>query len=57
MERYSKFVSVLVDHGIERPLDYAVPEEHASKIKKGMQVRVPLKGVLRTGYVFAVSKV
>jgi len=56
MDGYSKFVSVLVDHGIDRPLDYAVPERYAGQIKRGMQVEVPLKGAIRRGYILAIKE-
>ncbi len=56
MERYSTFVSVLVDHGVDRPLDYAVPEECVHNIKRGMQVQVPLRGALRTGYILEIKE-
>lgn len=56
MERYSTFVSVLVDLGIDKPLDYGVPEECIPLVKRGSQVEVPLKGYPRMGYVLEVKK-
>lgn len=56
MESYTTFVSVLVDQGIDRPLDYAVPEGLVTKIRRGMQVKVPLRGRQSLGYVLEVKK-
>ncbi|MFC2049107.1 primosomal protein N' [Chlamydiota bacterium] len=56
MDEYSTFVSVVVDLGFDKQLDYAVPHSFAAQIKRGMQVQVPLKGFLRTGYVTEVKK-
>ena len=55
MEHDSTFVSVIVDRGVNHPLDYAVPKENAHLIKRGMQVKVSLRGTLCTGYVLAVK--
>ncbi len=56
MECYSTFVSVIVDQGFHQLLDYGVPEKEASRIKRGCQVKVPVRGALRTGYVFEVKE-
>lgn len=56
MDDYSTFVSVLIDLAIDKPLDYAVPHTCVSLAKKGMQVKVPLRGQLRTGYIVEVKE-
>ena len=56
MDEYSTFVSVVVDLGFDKQLDYGVPPHYASQIKRGMQVQVPLRGFLRTGYVTEVKQ-
>ena len=56
MDEYSTFVSVVVDLGFDKQLDYGVPHPFATRIKRGMQVQVPLKGYLRTGYVVEVKQ-
>jgi primosomal protein N' (replication factor Y) (superfamily II helicase) len=56
MEEYSTFVSVVLDLGFDKPLDYGVPNLMSPLIKRGMQVQAPLRGVLRTGYVVEVKK-
>ena len=55
MEYYSTFVSVLVDLGIDKPLDYAVPEQCIPQIRRGSQVQVPLRGQARLGYVLEIK--
>jgi len=55
MGSYSTFVSVLTDLAVNKPLDYAVPDEKVPYIKKGMQVRVPVRGQLRNGFVIEVK--
>ncbi len=56
MDGYSTFVSVIVDLGLNRQLDYGVPQEWEGRIKRGMQVEVPLRGQLCVGYIFEIKK-
>lgn len=51
---FSQFASILLDLAIDKPLDYGIPE--SLQIKRGMQVHVPLRGRLRTGYVIAIKE-
>ncbi len=43
--------SVLLDIGIDRPLDYLVTETDWAEIRPGMRVRVPVRGDSRTGTI------
>lgn len=56
MENYSTFVSVLIDLAVDKPLEYAVPQEFTQKIKRGMLVQVPLRGVIQQGYILEIKK-
>lgn len=53
---YTTFVSILVDLAIDKPLDYGVPEPFVTKVKRGMQVTVPLRNHLRTGYIIEIKQ-
>ncbi|MEI6243058.1 MAG: DEAD/DEAH box helicase family protein, partial [Chlamydiota bacterium] len=48
--------SVLLDEGLEKPLDYLIPDECQATIKKGMRVEVPLKNSKRNGYVLSIHQ-
>ncbi len=54
MESAEKYVSVLLDVGIDRPLDYSVPISAA--VTSGMRVKVPLRGHLKDGVIVAVKE-
>ncbi len=47
--------SVLLEVAIHKPLDYAIPQELAGTIQKGMCVEVPLRGRLAQGFVLGVK--
>lgn len=51
-----KYVSVILDDNIGKPLDYAVPTSLQDKVKKGVRVEVPIKKSFRKGYIFEVKK-
>lgn len=51
-----KVVSVLVDLKLNQPLDYALPQTLQAHVRRGMQVTVPVRGKLRTGYVLEVKQ-
>jgi primosomal protein N' (replication factor Y) (superfamily II helicase) len=55
MDKYAAYVSVVVDLGFDKQLDYGVPAEMVGKMQRGMQVQVPLRGRLCTGYVIDVK--
>jgi len=48
---FTKFASVALEISLNKTLDYGVPEEFDSRIKKGMKVSVPVRGKAQTGYV------
>ena len=50
------YASVLLDSGIDKALDYSVPEEMRSQALPGMRVLVPLRGSLRKGILSAVKE-
>ena len=52
---FSKYASVILDVSIHKTLDYGVLPEHVEKIKRGIKVQVPLRGQMRSGYVFAIK--
>jgi primosomal protein N' (replication factor Y) len=56
MDSYTTFVSVIVDLAIDKPLDYGVPKELLPLAKRGMQVTVPLRNRLRTGYILDIKE-
>ncbi|MBI5346735.1 MAG: primosomal protein N' [Chlamydiae bacterium] len=47
---------VILENNIDKPLDYLVPKAMQELIKVGHIVKVPLRGVLRTGYVLSLKK-
>lgn len=50
-----KFAAVVLDLAIDKTLDYAIPEEMSSQVRKGVRVEVPVRGHLRAGYVVEVK--
>ena len=52
-QKFSKYASVVVDIGINKLLDYGVPDE--INLDKGFLVEVPIRGHLRRGYVVDVK--
>lgn len=52
---FVKYVSVILDISIDKSLDYGITAELLPFIKRGMQVEVPVKGKLRSGYVYAIK--
>ncbi len=50
----TKYASVLLDVAIEKALDYGIPD--TLEVKRGMQVQVPLRGRLRSGYVVEIKE-
>lgn len=51
---FKKYASVLLDIGLQNPLDYGISDEHLSDIQEGMCVEVPLRGSLQTGIILAL---
>src|SRR5262249_52505641 len=56
MDGNPKIVSVLVDLGFDKALDYAIPPTLTQPLKRGMQVKVPLRGREETGYILEVKE-
>lgn len=52
---FVKYASIILDVSIDKLLDYGLTEEQAAIAKPGMRVEVPLRGHLRTGYIYAVK--
>lgn len=50
------YASVLLDSGIDKPLDYSIPEELLAKALPGMRVLVPVRGSMRKGILSAVKE-
>lgn len=50
------FVSVILDGGLDKPLDYSIPLDFQEKIKQGARVVVPVRGKPRYGTVFELKK-
>jgi primosomal protein N' (replication factor Y) len=51
-----KYISVLLDTGIDRPLDYAIPEPFLGQVLPGMRVEVPVRGGYQNGTVFELKQ-
>ncbi|MBA3814927.1 MAG: primosomal protein N' [Parachlamydiaceae bacterium] len=52
---FDKYASIILDISIDKCLDYGIPRELIPSIKRGMRVEVPVRGKLRTGYVYAIK--
>lgn len=52
---FAKYASVVLDVSVDKLLDYGLTAEQAAIAKKGMRVEVPVKGYLRTGYIFDIK--
>lgn len=52
---FVKYASVVLELAICKKLDYGILPEQMDKIKVGMKVQVPVRGFLRTGYVFSIK--
>jgi len=50
------YASVLLDSGIDKPLDYAIPEELRAKALPGMRVLVPVHGSMRKGILSGIKE-
>ena len=50
--QHPQFAAVLLDQGIDHPLDYQIP----SPVSVGTRVLVPVKGAMRKGTVIALKK-
>ena len=54
---FRQFASVVLDVTIQKPLEYAVPDELIGKISSGALVKVPLNGSTRHGVVISVRDI
>ncbi len=50
-----KYASILLEVSIHKALDYAIPDEFASTVQKGVSVEVPLRGKRAQGFVVAIK--
>jgi len=53
---FVRYASVILDVSVDKLLDYGVTAELAPSVKRGMRVEVPVKGHLRTGYIFELKE-
>jgi len=54
MSDSAKIVEVLLDHNLQKPLDYLIPDEWSQVVAVGMRVEVPVKTTLRKGTIFKI---
>lgn len=52
---HHKFVSVILDVSVDKLLDYGLDHAQAAVAKRGMRVEVPVRGHLRTGYIYSIK--
>ena len=52
---FHQYASVILDVSIGKALDYGVPAELIGHIQRGSRVQVPVRGHLRTGYIFELK--
>lgn len=55
MNEFAAYASVILDVSVDKLLDYGLTAEMAPLAKRGMRVEVPVRGHLRTGYIYAVK--
>lgn len=53
---FIKYASVVLDVSVDKLLDYGLLADQAAIAKRGMRVEVPVKGHLRTGYIYAIKE-
>ncbi|MEZ5315558.1 MAG: primosomal protein N' [Chlamydiales bacterium] len=51
---FSKYASVVLDIAIGKTLDYGIPD--SLTLKRGMQIKVPVRGKLQLGYVIEIKE-
>ena len=54
--KFSLYASIATDIGIDKLLDYGIPENLQDKVKKGSVVEINVKGMQRQGYVVEIKK-
>ena len=50
-----KYVSVILDDNLEKPLDYSVPSTLENNLLPGMRVEVPLKNSFKKGFILDIK--
>lgn len=55
LSAFAKFASIILDVSVDKLLDYGLLPEQAAIAKRGMRVEVPVRGHLRTGYIYAIK--
>lgn len=53
---FSRYAAVIPDLGIDKTLDYGIPEALLDQVKRGVRVSIPVRGMTRTGYVLHVKE-
>lgn len=52
---FPAYAAVVLDVAIDKTLDYGIPETLLTQVTRGSRVQVPIRGMLRTGYVFELK--
>lgn len=55
MTQFHKYASVILDVSVDKLLDYGLSAEQAEMAQRGSRVEVPVKGHLRTGYIYTIK--
>lgn len=56
MGKFKAYASILLDVGIDKALDYGIPDIYLERVAQGMRVKVPLRGHERGGMIIAINK-
>lgn len=56
MEHFEKYAAVITDLAIDKTLDYGIPASMVGKIKKGIHVKVNLRGMPRNAVVASIKE-
>lgn len=54
-QTFESIASVLIDKGVDQPLDYGIEKSQIGRVQKGTLVQVPLRGKSRKGFVIEVK--
>ncbi len=53
---FVKYASVILDLSVDKVLDYGLDAAQSAIAKRGMRVEVPVKGYLRSGYIYSIQE-
>lgn len=51
----STFAAIILEIAIDKPLDYAVPDQLLPLLQPGVKVEVPVRGKMQSGYILALK--